>query len=166
MNGLTDKTKTDQAVMAVEEITRCAAAIDVAYLHLGKMLWFVKQNQLYKHYAEHTQTMSAFLREIDIGIGMSQCDHLIRVFKTFGEHLEGRKIAFKRLLLIHSLVAGPETIDPLLDLAEKLPMVGLISTIKERKGLTPPDGCQHPAEAIRTHYRCSVCGTWLKGEKG
>src|SRR4030043_1224336 len=112
MNDLTDKAKTDDVFRVVAQLTRITQGVDMAFLMLGKLLLHVKENQLYRYYSEHTQTMSAFLREIDIGIGMSQSDHLIRVYRTFGEHMEGRKIAFKRLLLIHPLVTGPKSLEP------------------------------------------------------
>lgn len=163
MNNITNQAKVQQAVQAVGELTRCAQAIDVAFIHLGEMLWFVKKNELYKYYSEHTQTMSAFLREIDIGIKTSQADHYIRIYKTFGEHLEGRQIAFKRLLMIHPLVTDIASIGPLLELAQNLPIRALADEIKERQGRTPSDACEHPPEAIQTHFRCSICGCWLKG---
>jgi hypothetical protein len=165
MNEPADKLKTDQAVMAVAELTKCAQAIDMAYLHLGKMLLFVKENELYRYYSEHTQTMSAFLREIDLGIGTSQADHYIRIYKTFGEKMEGRKIAFKRLLLVHSLVKGPETIEPLLDMCQNMPLRALQDEIKERTGRTPTDGCEHPTDQIETHFRCGLCGAWLRRDR-
>lgn len=159
------RAKVDQAVMAVAELTRCCQEIDLRYLHLGKMLLYVKENELYKWYSEHTQTMSAFLREIDIGIGMSAADHYIRVYKTFGERLAGRQIAFKRLLMVHPLVAGPETIGPLLDMCQNMPLAALSDEIRERSGKVPTDKCEHPTDEIRVHYRCSICGQWLKDGK-
>jgi len=164
MNEPADKLKIDQAMMAVEELTKCAQEIDLRFLHLGKMLWFVKKEELYRYYSEHTQTMSAFLREIDIGIGMSAADHYIRIYRTFGERLAGRQIAFKRLLLIHPMVKDDATAEKWLDLAEKLPLIGLQSEIKERQGKTPPDGCLHPAANLVPYFRCSICGTWIKKE--
>ena len=157
--------KTDQAVMAVAELTKCAQAIDMAYLHLGKMLLFVKENELYRYYSEHTQTMSAFLREIDLGIGMSQADHYIRIYKTFGEKMEGRKIAFKRLLLIHPLVKDEPTLTYWLDKADCMPLKALGDEIREKQGKTPSDACEHPQDQIKAHYRCGVCGAWLRGDK-
>ena len=154
--------KTDQACMAVAELTRCCQEIDMRYLHLGKMLLYVRENELYKAYSEHTQTMSAFLREIDIGIGMSQADHYIRVYKTFGEKLEGRKIAFKRLLLIHPMVKDDLSLVYWLNKAEELPLVALSDEIKESQGKTPTDGCCHPTDEIETHFRCGLCGAWLR----
>jgi hypothetical protein len=162
MNEIINQVKVDQATMAVRELVKCAEAIDMAYLHMGKMLLFIKENELYKYYSEHTQTMSSFLREIDIGIGVSQADHYIRVYKTFGDKLEGRKISFKRLLLIHPLVGGSETIDHLLDMAAILPLRALNDEIRERQGRTPSDSCAHPTDAIKTFCKCSICGQWLK----
>jgi hypothetical protein len=158
-------TKTDMACHAVEELTRCAQLIDVGYLKLGQVLAEVKELELYKAYSEHTQTMSAFLREIDLGIGTSQADHYIRIYKTFGEKMEGRKIAFKRLLLVHSLVKGPETIEPLLDMCQNMPLRALQDEIKERTGRTPTDGCEHPTDQIETHFRCGLCGAWLRRDR-
>ena len=164
MNEIVDKTRVDLAVMAVDELTKCSQEIDLRFLHLGKMLLFVKEKELYKHYSEHTQTMSAFLREIDIGIGMSQSDHLIRIYRTFGEKLEGRKIAFKRLLLVHSLVTDDASIEPLLDMAESLPLKALNDTIREMRGRTPSDACSHPMAQREEFWRCCICHQWIKRE--
>ena len=162
MDEIVDKGKVDLAVMAVDELTRCSQEIDLRFLHLGKMLLFVKEKELYKHYSEHTQTMSAFLREIDIGIGMSQSDHLIRVYRTFGEKLEGRKIAFKRLLLVHSLVTDAASIEPLLDMAESLPLKALNDTIREMRGKVASDACEHPESERQAFWRCLKCNAWIK----
>jgi hypothetical protein len=109
--------------------------------------------------------MSDFLREIDIGIGMSQCDHLVRVYRTFGEHMEGRKIAFKRLLMLAPLVKEGTNITPLLDMAENLPLRALQDEIREAKGLVASDQCLHPVGTLEAHYRCTVCGAWVNGRK-
>ena len=162
MNEIVDKTRVDLAVMAVDELTKCAQQIDLYYLHLGKMLAFVKSQELYKHYSEHTQTMSAFLREIDIGIGMSQCDHLIRIFRKFGERMNGRTIAFKRLLLISPMVTDDESADKWLGLAEVLPYRALVAEKQAITGKVPNDVCTHPEDSIQMHKRCSLCGCWLK----
>jgi len=162
MNEIVDKTRVDLAVMAVDELTRCAQEIDLRYLHLGKMLLFVKEKELYKHYSEHTQTMSAFLREIDIGIGMSAADHYIRIYRTFGEKLEGRKIAFKRLLLITPLCKADEATEKWLTLAENLPYSGLQATIREEGGKVPADNCDHPEGERQAFWRCLKCNQWIK----
>ena len=163
MNEITDKLKTDDVFRVVEELTRVAQGVDMAFLMLGKLLAHVKENELYRYYSEHTQTMSAFLRELDIGIGMSQADHYIRIYKTFGEKMEGRKIAFKRLLLIHPLVKDEPTLTYWLDKADCMPLKALGDEIREKQGKTPTDACEHPQEKIKAHYRCGVCGAWLKG---
>jgi hypothetical protein len=165
MNEPADKLKTDDAVRVVAELTRVAQGVDMAYLMMGKLLAHVKEHELFKYYSEHTQTMSAFLREIDLGIGMSQADHYIRIYKTFGEKMEGRKIAFKRLLLIHPLCKDEPTTHYLLDQAEKLPLKALGDEIRERQGKTPTDACEHPLEARECVYRCRICSQWLKEGK-
>ncbi len=161
-NAVSDKEKTADVCRVVEELTRITQGIDMAYLMLGKLLLHVKTEELYKYYSEHTQTMSAFLREIDLGIGMSQADHLIRVYRTFGEHMEGRKIAFKRLLLIAPLVKDEPTLTYWLDRAANMPLRALSDDIRERQRKNPTDGCLHPDDSIQLHRRCSVCGCWLK----
>ena len=165
MNEITDKVKTDDVCRVVEELTRVAQGIDIGYLMLGKLLLHVKQGELYRYYSEHTQTMSAFLREIDIGIGISQADHYIRIYRTFGERLAGRQIAFKRLLMVHPLVAGPETIEPLLDMCQNMPLAALSDEIRERSGKVPVDKCEHPLSARVAYWRCSVCNAWIKEGK-
>jgi len=162
MNEIVDKGKTDDAFRVVEELTRVSQGIDISYLMLGKLLMHVKQYELYKHYSEHTQTMSAFLREIDIGIGMSAADHYIRIYKTFGEKLEGRKIAFKRLLLVHPLCKTDEATEKWLELAEKLPYIALVAEKREHEGRTPSDACEHPEGERVAYWRCSVCNAWIK----
>ena len=164
MQNMIDIAKTDQVVKAVDDLTRCCQGIDLAYLFIGKTLLNIKENELYKHYSEHTQTMSAFLREIDIGIGMSAADHYIRIYRTFGEKLEGRKIAFKRLLLIHPLVTDEATAEKWLDLAEKLPYNALVAEKREYEGRTPSDACDHPLAHRVEFWRCSVCHQWIKKE--
>ena len=160
--SVSNQIKTEMACMAVAELTRITQAVDAGYLMLGKLLLHVKTEELYKHYSEHTQTMSAFLREIDLGIGLSQADHYIRMYKTFGEHMEGRKIAFKRLLLIHPMVKDEPSLVYWLNKAEELPLVALSDEIKESQGKTPTDGCCHPTDEIETHFRCGLCGAWLR----
>ena len=162
MNEIVDRAKTDDAFRVVEELTRVSQGIDISYLMIGKLLLHVKQYELYRHYSEHTQTMSAFLREIDIGIGMSAADHYIRIYKTFGEKLEGRKIAFKRLLLIHPLVTDEATAEKWLDLAEKLPYNALIAEKREYEGRTPSDACDHPESERQAFWRCLKCNQWIK----
>ena len=157
--------KTDQACMAVAEMTQCCQEIDMRYLHLGKMLLYVRENELYKHYSEHTQTMSAFLREIDLGIGLSQADHYIRVYKTFGEHMEGRKIAFKRLLLIHPMVKDELSLVYWLNKAEELPLVALVAEKREHEGKTAADNCDHPESERQAFWRCGKCNAWVKEGK-
>ncbi len=160
--SVSNQIKTEMACMAVTELTRITQAVDAGYLMLGKLLLHVKTEELYKYYSEHTQTMSAFLREIDLGIGLSQCDHYIRIYKTFGEKMEGRQIAFKRLLLIHPLVKDEPTLTYWLDRASTMPLRALGDEIKESQGKTPTDGCSHPVEARECCYRCRICGAWLK----
>lgn len=164
VNESADALKVQQACQAVEELTRCAQAIDMLYLKLGQMLAYVKENELYKAYSEHTQTMSAFLREIDIGIGVSQADHYIRIYKTFGDRLAGRQIAFKRLLLIHPLVKDDATAEKWLDLAATLPYIALIATKREEQGKMAADTCDHPTVNLVPYFRCSICGAWIKKE--
>jgi hypothetical protein len=157
--------KTDRACVAVEELTKCAQLIDVGYLKLGQVLTEVKELELYKAYSEHTQTMSAFLREIDIGIGMSQSDHYIRIWKIFGEYMDGRHIAFRRLLMITPLCKDEKDIGPMLDMAETLPLKALTDEIRERSGKVATDACEHPREAWQEHFRCSICNQWLNGKE-
>lgn len=161
-NAVSDKEKTADVCRVVEELTRITQGIDMAYLMLGKLLLHVKTEELYKYYSEHTQTMSAFLREIDLGIGMSQADHYIRIYRTFGEKLAGRQIAFKRLLLIHPMIKDEPTLTYWLDRASTMPLRALGDEIKESQGKTPTDGCSHPVEARECCYRCRICGAWLK----
>ena len=162
MNELTDKAKADDVFRMVAELTRCSQGIDLAYLFIGKTLMEIKNGELYRYYSEHTQTMSAFLREIDIGIGMSAADHYIRIYRTFGERLAGRQIAFKRLLMVHPLVAGPETIEPLLDMCQNMPLAALSDEIRERSGKVPVDKCEHPMAQRQAFWRCGVCNQWIK----
>jgi hypothetical protein len=158
-------TKTDMACHAVEELTKCAHLTDIAYLKMGAVLAEVKDQELYKAYSEHTQTMSAFLREIDIGIGLSMAEHLIRIFRKFGERMNGRTIAFKRLLLISPLVTDDESADKWLGLCETLPLKALTDEIRERSGKVATDACEHPREAWQEHFRCSICNQWLNGKE-
>jgi hypothetical protein len=161
MNDLVDRAKTDQAVKAVEELTRAVQEIDLRSMHLGRMLWYVKENELYKSYSEHTQTMSAFLREIDIGFGQSMAEHYIRVYKTFGEEIGTRQIPFNKLLKVVPMVRNEETKTYWLDKAEHLPYKALADEIRESRGQIASDACDHPAAAWVTHCRCSQCNQWI-----
>jgi hypothetical protein len=159
-------TKTDMACHAVEELTKCAQLTDMAYLRMGAILTEIKENELYKAYSEHTKTMSAFLREIDIGIGLSMAEHYIRVWRVFGEYMTGRKIAFRRLLMITPLCKDEKDIGPMLDMAESLPLQALQDEIKERSGKgVASDVCLHPADKLVAHYRCSICNLWVNGKE-
>jgi len=146
----------------VAELQRCTVQIDMMYLRIGALLAAVKDNRLYESYAEHTKTMSAFLQEIDIGIGVSQVDHYIRVWRTFGDHIGTRRIPFKRLLLANPLVNDERSLTYWLDQAEQLPYRGFKDAIAEGRGKTPVDGCDHPADQRKAFFKCLVCGAWIK----
>ena len=152
--------------IAIRELTgelgNSVGQIDLLYLKIGALLAFIKEKKLYTFYASHTETWRDYLKEIDIGIGVSQADHYIRVFRTFGQELEGRRIAFKRLLLIHPLCKDDESRNRLMDIAEHTPWPGLQATIASEKGKTPPDACDHPLDKRSEFWRCGLCGVWIK----
>jgi hypothetical protein len=146
----------------VDELSNCLNQIDMMYLKIGAILSVIKEHKLYKDYAEHTDTMQTFLKEIDLGIGVSQADHYIRMFRTFGEAVQGKRIAFKRLLLIHPMVKDEDSKTYWLEKAELLPWQGLQATVRESQGKIPADACEHPTDERRKFWRCSLCGAWIK----
>lgn len=159
-------TISDDKVKAIRELTaelgNSVAQIDMLYLKIGALLAFIKEKKLYIFYASHTETWRDYLKEIDLGIGVSQADHYIRVFKTFGTELKGRRIAFKRLLLIHPLCKDEESKERFLELAEHTPWQGLQATVRESQGKIPADACDHPLGSRGKFERCSLCGAWIK----
>jgi hypothetical protein len=163
---MNDLVISDDKVLAIRELTaelgNSLNQIDMLYLKIGALLAFIKEKKLYTFYASHTDTWRDYLKEIDMGIGVSQADHYIRVFKTFGDAVAGRRIAFKRLLLIHPLVKDDESRDRLLDMAEHTPWQGLQASIASEKGKIPADACEHPIASRGKFSRCSLCGAWIK----
>jgi hypothetical protein len=146
----------------VDELGNCLNQIDMMYLKTGAILSVIKEHKLYREYASHTDTFQAFLKEIDLGIGMSQADHYIRVFRTFGDLVQGKRIAFKRLLLIHPLCKDAAETEHWIEQAESLPWQGLQANVKECRGKIAPDACSHPAESRTAFERCEICNTWIK----
>ena len=164
MAGEVEVLRSANSVFAlVEELKRCTIQIDMMFLKIGAILSRIKEDNLYLAYAAHTTNMSSFLRDIDIGIGLSQCDHYIRVWKTFGRYIEGRRIPFKRLLMIHPLVKDDQSREHWMEQAENLPYRALVDALSVERGRTPVDACAHPQEALRPFYKCSVCGAWIPG---
>lgn len=145
----------------VKVLKESILAIEMSWLKVGAILCEIRDKELYRQYAEHTTSMSEFLREIDIGMGLSQANHLMRIFKTFSPMIGERVIPMKRLLLIHPLVAKqPEQIEYWVEQAEHLPMQGLVSAVQEAKGQTPQDQCEHLE--LDFYSRCRACGAWFK----
>lgn len=163
---MNDIVVSDNKVDAIRELTaelgNSVTQIDVLYLKIGAILAHIKDSKLYTFYASHTETWRDYLKEIDMGIGVSQADHYIRVYKTFGEAVKDKRIAFKRLLLIHPLCKDDEQTTYWLAQAEQLPWQGLQATIKEGMGKVAPDACDHPLDARSVFFRCGRCGAWVK----
>lgn len=138
---------------------RAVGKINQMWREVGKLLEIIHISKLYKSYSSDVKTWSEFIKSIDIGIGVSEADHLRRVSRVFELYLEGRNIKFKRLLDILPVV-NDRNRDELLNAAEHLPFEEFNHKIRELKSVKTTDACEHPE--TEPWAKCIKCGQFLK----
>lgn len=131
-------------------------------LQAGLLLCQVRDERLFIHYADHTQTFDEYLKEIRVG--RSTAYNCMGIYERFWSALESRSgeplPEYTRLVKALPLVKSKEDADTWVENAITLPADAYEDALREAKGKTPSDGCAHSER--ETWSRCSGCGKFLK----
>lgn len=147
----------------VTELVARTKGMARAHLEVGMILAFIKDNRLFLSHGEGIRTFRDFLTDIDIGIGVSEATHLIRLWRKFGEYLaeNNKTVSVRRLLLISPFCETPEEIDSWVSKAEILPEFAFQDELREAKGVPTQDACEHRIKELWS--KCTRCGKWFRG---
>lgn len=137
------------------------------YLNVGKWLMIVRHEGLWK--LEQTVTTFDQWVETEVGIGKSAAYHAIGVYEKFGDLLENSNefvgLDFYKVVALLPYVPQKATVqqkEDLLHMAKTSTVKGLANNLKEMKGGTATDACEHLETELVTFQKCKVCGKLIK----
>lgn len=134
----------------------------IAPFIIGKALYEVKKEKLYKKYASHIVYWRDFLKEINLSYTESY--YLINLYKLFGEIILSNEnyqdISFDRLKKIYYFAKKDKNVIGWLDKAKHLLEPDFKDEINKAKGSKTYLDCEHLH--TETHVKCMDCGKWLE----
>jgi hypothetical protein len=156
--GMTPDEKADICFRLVGLLKRSVGETTQWYMRTGELLEFFANSKLYKHYSSDCNTWEDFVRHT-CSFGVSEADHIRRVYCKFGKLIGDRQISFGRLLRMIPVV-NDENVEELLEVAEHAPPQGFRDVVRKLKGEKVSDECEH----LNTEpfARCKDCGAWVK----
>jgi len=163
------KTELAEKAFGLEQrMNKCLVAIRENYLELGLVASQLKAGKLYKLVTPEALNWEHYISLKIVGLKRGQLDNYSYVAKTIGNLIKDRNIDITRALDISRIVRSlpePEReakAKELIESAETLPKSGWIDTLREIRGLTASDCCEHPADKQTMYNHCEICGKWNK----
>ena len=118
-----------------------------SYLKVGALLALAKQEKAWKEAG--AESFAAWLT--DLGFSRAWGYACVQVYEKFSER--GKGIIPDRLRQLARIKLKPEEENEMLEQARLLNAGAFYDCIREKKGLTPSDGCDHP-EKVLTCIKC------------
>ena len=137
------------------------------FLVAGMHLMVIKQKKLYRTEGAHAISF-AYWVENELGISKATAYQLIEVYEKFGDLLgepEFAQIEYSKAAALTCMVKPGATVqerEELLIMAKDQSVRGLKDNIREKKGLTTSDECQHPADQQEVWNKCKCCNKWWR----
>lgn len=137
------------------------------FLAAGKQLMVIKQKKLYRLEGNHIISFAHWV-ENELGISKATAYQMIEVYEKFGDILgepEYDQIEYSKAAALTCMVKPGATVqerEELLMMAKDQSVRGLKDNIREKKGLTTSDECQHPADQQEVWNKCRACSKWWR----
>ncbi len=132
------------------------------YLEAGKHLMIIHDKKLYLAEGSHVISFPYWL-ENELGISRATGYQMIEVYEKFGDLLTAEEfdsIEYSKVAALTPLVKKDTTLEEkeeLLHMCANQSVRGLKDSLRELKGQTPTDGCDHPPEMQEAWNKCMKC---------
>ena len=166
MSNELSKTKKAEIVFnLVEEIKEAKRNTVKSFLVIGKNLDIIQKEKIWQYYGEHLERFDDFLKEIRIGRATAY--NCMAIWREFGQLLISKNldVDYFRLVRLLPVVKENDDKEEWLNKADTLTIQGFNDEIKEAKGFSTTDTCNHPEEEREYFWRCKRCGKWAKIKK-
>jgi hypothetical protein len=147
----------------MQEWREATRYIGTGFLVMGRCLSILKKEQLWR-LDNQTLTFRLWV-EGELKICYSQAMRLIQVYEEAGRYIENTELQgidiYKVVLLLPYFdgKTDEEKIE-LLHMAKECKVTDIKNNLREMKGLTPTDKCEH--KVVETWQRCLDCGKFFK----
>jgi len=154
------KKRAEIAFQVDKQIDEARRSITRNFIVLGGLLSRVYKDELWKYYGEHLESFEDYLKEKSIK--RSTGYQYMRVFEEFKDFLTASDTVPVRRLV--KLLPHTDKIDKekWVNKARLLPAEGFNNEIRELKGKTTTDECDHPLIKQSFFTKCKECGKFIK----
>jgi len=136
----------------------------LGYLLMGKSIYFIKKEKLWKKEIEHMPTFK-YWAEHALHISVAQADRLAQIYFELGHLLENIPFDISKVTLLLPYLRDKDDAEKkeILFMANECTVEDIKNNLKELKGEgTATDVCTHPESEIEYVPRCKACGKWIK----
>jgi len=151
-----------------QRLSKCLLNLRNNYLELGDVASKLKAGKLYKIVCPEALNWPHYISLRFDGIGRASLDNYSLVSRLLGNDIADKDIPLNRAIDIARVIQNTPKEDiertkiGLIECAETLPKLGWQDTLREIRGLTASDCCEHPADKQTMYNHCEICGKWMK----